>query len=73
MAAMLPSSRLRILVVDDDRRVLRGLQRSIVSEGHLAVTAQEGRSALEMIAGGDYEILQVISHRGFENLEDVVP
>jgi CheY-like chemotaxis protein len=54
---MLPSARWRILVVDDDPSVLRGIQRLIFAEEHLAVTAPQGRIALELITGGDYDLI----------------
>jgi CheY-like chemotaxis protein len=58
MTDMLPSRRWRILVIDDDPSVLRGLMRLILAEGHLVDIELHGRTALERIAGGDsYDLI----------------
>jgi DNA-binding response OmpR family regulator len=58
MQGMLPSTaRWRILVIDDDPGVRQALARLIAAEGHLATTMPNAGTALEAIAGGDYDLI----------------
>jgi DNA-binding response OmpR family regulator len=52
----------RILVVEDDRAILRGLTENLVFEGHTVVEATRGDEALERVATGapDLVILDVM-------------
>lgn len=52
----------RILVVEDDRAILRGLTENLAFEGHTVVEATRGDEALERVAAGapDLVILDVM-------------
>src|SRR4026209_1923703 len=65
--------RARILIVDDDRDILLGLENRIAWMGHEPVTADNGKDALRLIEQGEFDLalldleLPVIS--GLEILE----
>lgn len=48
---------MRILVVEDERRLLQLLQRGLSEEGHSVMTASDGRDALEIAQSGDFEAI----------------
>ncbi|TMQ30890.1 MAG: response regulator [Nitrospirae bacterium] len=67
--------RAKILIVDDDRDILLGLENRITYMGHEPVTADNGKDALRLIEQGDFDLvlldleLPVLS--GLEILERV--
>ncbi|HEY6289352.1 MAG TPA: sigma-54 dependent transcriptional regulator, partial [Nitrospiraceae bacterium] len=67
--------RAKILIVDDDRDILLGLENRITWMGHEPVTANNGKDALRLIEQGDFDLvlldleLPVLS--GLEILERV--
>jgi DNA-binding NtrC family response regulator len=67
--------RAKILIVDDDRDILLGLENRITWMGHEPVTADNGKDALRLIQQGDFDLvlldleLPVLS--GLEILEQV--
>jgi DNA-binding NtrC family response regulator len=67
--------RAKILIVDDDRDILLGLENRITYMGHEPVTADNGKDALHLIEQGDFDLvlldleLPVLS--GLEILERV--
>ena len=67
--------RAKILIVDDDRDILLGLENRITWMGHEPVTADNGKDALRLIEQGDFDLvlldleLPVLS--GLEVLERV--
>ena len=67
--------RAKILIVDDDRDILLGLENRITWMGHEPVTAANGEEALRLIEQGDFDLvlldleLPVLS--GLEILERV--
>ena len=67
--------RAKILIVDDDRDILLGLENRITWMGHEPVTAANGEDALRLIEQGDFDLvlldleLPVLS--GLEILEQV--
>ena len=67
--------RAKILIVDDDRDILLGLENRITWMGHEPVTADNGKDALRLIEQGDFDLvlldleLPVLS--GLEILERV--
>ncbi|MCB5164949.1 response regulator transcription factor [Streptomyces bambusae] len=48
---------MRILVVEDDRRLAELLRRGLVGEGFAVDTAHDGRHGLELAAGNDYDVV----------------
>ena len=49
--------RAKILIVDDNRDILLGLENRIASMGHETVTAENGRDALRLIEEGDFDLV----------------
>ena len=47
----------RVLVVDDERLILKTLQRLLESRGFQVVTAETGRGALEAVAGSAFDVV----------------
>ncbi len=47
----------RILLVDDERMLVKGLKRSIEQEGYEVLTAYDGQSALELIRQGPVDLI----------------
>ncbi|MDO8636408.1 MAG: response regulator transcription factor, partial [Dehalococcoidia bacterium] len=47
----MPSKKTSILVVDDDIRILRMMQRILEMEGYRVLTAQDGEAAIEIFYG----------------------
>lgn len=45
---------MRILVVDDDKNVLRGMTRLLHQDGHTTATATDGNEAIELIFQAHY-------------------
>ena len=67
--------RAKILIVDDDRDILLGLENRITWMGHEPVTAENGRDALRLIDEGDFDLvlldLELPFLSGLEVLERV--
>jgi len=67
--------RAKILIVDDNRDILLGLENRIASMGHEPVTAENGRDALRLIEEGDFDLvlldLELPFLSGLEILERV--
>jgi CheY-like chemotaxis protein len=49
--------RAKILIVDDDREILLGLENRVSWMGHEPVTANNGRDALRLIEQGDFDLV----------------
>ncbi|MGH7183018.1 MAG: response regulator, partial [Nitrospiraceae bacterium] len=49
--------RAKILIVDDDRDILLGLENRIAWMGHEHVTADNGKDALRLIEQGDFDLV----------------
>src|SRR3954469_19516508 len=49
--------RAKILIVDDDRDILLGLENRITWMGHEHVTADNGKDALRLIEQGDFDLV----------------
>ena len=49
--------RAKILIVDDNRDILLGLENRIASMGHEPVTAENGKDALRLIEEGDFDLV----------------
>ena len=47
----------RILVVDDDEAIRKGLRDALVREGHEVITAADGEAALEVFLQGAFDLL----------------
>lgn len=47
----------RILVVDDERPIVRLLQANLTRYGHTVTTAFDGRDALDQIQNGDFDLV----------------
>ena len=56
MSNAVPRSR-KILIVDDDEAVRRVLHSILESAGHSVTAATNGREALDIMAGGDFELM----------------
>ncbi len=67
--------RAKILIVDDNRDILLGLENRIDSMGHEPVTAENGKDALRLIEEGDFDLalldLELPFLSGLEILERV--
>ena len=67
--------RAKILIVDDNRDILLGLENRIASMGHEPVTAENGKDALRLIEEGDVDLvlldLELPFLSGLEVLERV--
>ena len=67
--------RAKILIVDDDPDILRGLKDRIASMGHEPITAENGKEALRLIEEGDFDLalldLELPFLSGLEILERV--
>ena len=67
--------RAKILIVDDDRDILLGLENRITWMGHEPVTADNGKDALRLIEQGDFDLvlldLELPILSGLEILERV--
>jgi DNA-binding NtrC family response regulator len=67
--------RAKILIVDDNRDILLGLENRIASMGHEPVTAENGKDALRLIVEGDFDLvlldLELPFLSGLEVLERV--
>jgi DNA-binding NtrC family response regulator len=67
--------RAKILIVDDDRDILLGLENRITWMGHEPVTADNGKDALRLIEQGDFDLvlldLELPTLSGLEVLERV--
>ena len=67
--------RAKILIVDDDRDILLGLENRITWMGHEPVTADNSKDALRLIEQGDFDLvlldLELPSLSGLEVLERV--
>ena len=67
--------RAKILIVDDDRDILLGLENRIAWMGHDHVTADNGKDALRLIEQGDFDLalldLELPGLSGLEVLERV--
>ncbi|MEM7431044.1 MAG: response regulator transcription factor [Pseudomonadota bacterium] len=48
---------MRILIVEDDARVADFLQRALKSEGYQTVRTENGKSALELVGSGDFDLI----------------
>jgi len=57
MSITTPSDPQRVLFVDDEPRVLRGLIRLLRSDRWRLDTAESGAAALEMLDGGSYDVI----------------
>ena len=49
--------RAKILIVDDDREILLGLENRVTWMGHEPVTADNGKDALRLIEQGDFDLV----------------
>src|SRR5262245_35912747 len=47
----------RVLVVEDERKLLRNLHRGLVAEGHEVITASTGEDALRCLSDGLFHCL----------------
>ena len=67
--------RAKILIVDDDRDILLGLENRITWMGHEPVTADNGKDALRLIEQGEFDLvlldLELPLLSGLEILERV--
>src|ERR1051325_11045930 len=67
--------RAKILIVDDDRNILLGLENRITWMGHEPITADNSKDALRLIEQGDFDLvlldLELPSLSGLEVLERV--
>lgn len=67
--------RAKILIVDDNRDILLGIENRIASMGHEPITAENGRDALRLIEEGDVDLvlldLELPFLSGLEILERV--
>ena len=65
----------KILIVDDDRDILLGLENRITWMGHEPVTADNGKDALRLIEQGEFDLalldLELPALSGVEILERV--
>ena len=48
---------MRVLIVEDDERIVEFLRRGLKAEGFEVDTARDGRSALQMASGGNYSVI----------------
>ena len=48
---------MRILIVEDDKRIADFLQRALKPEGHMPVCAGDGHEALDLISGADFDLI----------------
>jgi len=48
---------MRVLAVDDEPQILRALRTSLAARGHDVRTAPNGETALDMLAGGDVDLV----------------
>ena len=48
---------MRVLIVEDDSRIADFLQRALKSEGYSPVCTHDGKSALELVDNGDFELI----------------
>ena len=48
---------MRVLIVEDDSRIADFLQRALKAEGYLPVCVGEGKEALDLIEGSDFELI----------------
>ena len=51
------ANRQRILVVDDEMRYLRAIRANLETSGYRVVTAQNGRTAIELVAGEQPDLM----------------
>ena len=58
----MPAAPLKILIVDDDERVLIELERLLETEGYSTVTAWSGREALALAGHMHFDLLLVDEH-----------
>jgi CheY-like chemotaxis protein len=49
----------KILVVDDDRFVRLGLKELLTEKGYVVDTAEDGFEALELVDGGEYDVILI--------------
>ncbi|HEX6824811.1 MAG TPA: response regulator, partial [Nitrospiraceae bacterium] len=67
--------RAKILIVDDDRDILLGLENRITWMGHEPVTTDNGKDALRLIEQGEFDLalldLELPALSGLEILERV--
>ena len=59
---------MRILVVEDDRKVSSFIRQGLEEEGHTVESAADGDAALDLILAGDpYDliVLDVMTNRGY--------
>ena len=65
--------RAKILIVDDDRDILLGLENRVTWMGHEPVTADNGKDALRLIEQGEFDLalldLELPGLSGLEVLE----
>jgi two-component system KDP operon response regulator KdpE len=47
----------KVLAVDDEPQILRAIRTSLVARGHEVVTAPNGETALDLLAGGDLDVV----------------
>jgi two-component system, OmpR family, response regulator len=46
---------MNVLVIEDDRKIARLLERGLSEHGHLVTVSGNGREAAQMIIGGEYD------------------
>lgn len=51
------TTKMRILVVDDEDRFRESISRLLTTEGHSVLTARDGMEALNKLAGNDFDVV----------------
>ena len=61
---------MRILIVEDDRKLARQLQKGLSEQGHAVTVASEGTEGLEAAQYGEFDVLvlDVMNRAGVEQL-----
>ena len=67
-----PTGAVRVLVVDDEPSLRKVCQRLIASLGHECVTAENSSSALDLAAGGDFDLVLCDYRLATETADDVL-
>ena len=48
---------MRILIVEDDPRIARFLEKGLIAEGHFCVVASDGKTGLALALEGDFDLI----------------
>ena len=48
---------MRILIIEDDPRIARFLEKGLIAEGHFCVVAEDGKTGLALALEGDFDLV----------------